>query len=117
MKCRIREFVKHLGITQKEFCEKCAIKQPDLSSNKTNNIGRIKRMRIYQAYPELNPLWLEYGVGSMLQDGSKAPGESSDALLSLLNIANEQMRALDLAQRRLNNTYKDILNLLHENNP
>lgn len=116
MKCRVREFIKHLGITQKEFCEKCTIKQPDLTLNNSKNLGRVKRMRIYQAYPQLNPLWLEYGVGSMLQDESKQPGESSDALISLLNIANEQMRALDLAQHRLNKTYKEILSLLHETN-
>lgn len=66
VKERLREYVKTLNISEREFC-----RQIGVSSSYINNIRQSiqpdKMKAIGEKFPELNPMWLLTGDGEMLQ--------------------------------------------------
>lgn len=66
VKERLREYVKTLNISEREFCRRIGV-----SSSYINNIRQSiqpdKMKAISENFPELSPMWLLTGDGEMLQ--------------------------------------------------
>ena len=64
VKERLREYIKTLNISEREFC-----RQIGVSSSYVNNIRQSiqpdKMKAIGEKFPELNPMWLLTGDGTM----------------------------------------------------
>lgn len=63
---RLYVFVNTLGIPMREFAKKCGIYETTIYSSE-RFMGNDLLQRIYKAYPELNPTWLQLGTGAMLR--------------------------------------------------
>lgn len=66
VKERIREFIKYLKISEREFCRQIGVSTSYVNSIRTS-IQPDKMKSIGDKYPELNPMWLLTGEGEMLQ--------------------------------------------------
>jgi transcriptional regulator with XRE-family HTH domain len=64
---RIKQFIRYLNISTKAFEEKVGLSNGYISSIR-KGIGYKANGKIFKAYPELNPTWLQIGEGSMLID-------------------------------------------------
>ena len=64
VKERLREYIKTLNISEREFCRRIGV-----SSSYVNNIRQSiqpdKMKAIGEQFPELNPMWLLTGDGTM----------------------------------------------------
>lgn len=73
---RLIAYREYTGLTNSQFADKAGIPRPTLSQFLN---GRNKRLsddmtaKLHQAYPDLNIMWLLFGEGEMLHDGSDAP--------------------------------------------
>lgn len=68
---RLREFFKHLNISNKEASSKLGYDRPAYVSQLLNQHSTITASVVYRlanAYPNLNPKWLLDGEGEMLLD-------------------------------------------------
>jgi len=74
---RLKEFLGQNGISNSQFADTCEIPRPTLSQLLN---GRNKRVsdevigKIHRAYPSLNIMWLMFGDGEMLLNGSSMDG-------------------------------------------
>lgn len=66
VKERIREFIKYLRISEREFCRQIGVSTSYVNSIRTS-IQPDKMKSIGEKYPQLNPMWLITGEGEMLQ--------------------------------------------------
>ena len=70
------------GISSSQFADTCEIPRPTLSQLLN---GRNKKVsdevigKIHRAYPSLNVMWLMFGDGEMLMNGSESPNGNSTA--------------------------------------
>jgi transcriptional regulator with XRE-family HTH domain len=64
---RLSEYRKFKGITQSDFAELIGCSQPNLNKVEKGNIGisSALRSKIFEKFPELNPNWLDKGIGKM----------------------------------------------------
>lgn len=69
VKERIREFIKYLRISEREFCRQIGVSTSYVNSIRTS-IQPDKMKAISDKFPELNPMWLLTGDGEMLQKGN-----------------------------------------------
>lgn len=69
VKERIREFIKYLRISEREFCRRIGVSTSYVNSIRTS-IQPDKMKAISDKFPELNPMWLLTGDGEMLQKGN-----------------------------------------------
>lgn len=67
VKERIREFIKYLKISEREFCRQIGVSTSYVNSIRTS-IQPDKMKSIGEKYPQLNPMWLITGEGEMLQN-------------------------------------------------
>jgi len=78
---RLKKFLEHAGISNSQFADTCDIPRPTLSQLLN---GRNKKVsdevigKIHRAYPSLNVMWLMFGDGEMLLDGSDHQNASGD---------------------------------------
>ena len=81
---RLKKFLEQAGISNSQFADNCDIPRPTLSQLLN---GRNKKVsdevigKIHRAYPSLNVMWLMFGDGEMLLNGSQpqnASGELND---------------------------------------
>ena len=69
----LKKFLDQAGISNSQFADNCDIPRPTLSQLLN---GRNKKVsdevigKIHRAYPSLNVMWLMFGDGEMLLDGS-----------------------------------------------
>lgn len=68
IKERIRQFVKHLGMTDYAFETSIGASHPFVTTDSVPNGKVIKN--ILERFPDLNPDWLILGTGSMLRTPS-----------------------------------------------
>ncbi|WP_373248757.1 helix-turn-helix domain-containing protein [Bacteroides thetaiotaomicron] len=66
VKERLREYIKVLGISEREFCRRIGVSTSYVNSIRTS-IQPDKMKSIGEQFPELNPMWLITGDGEMLQ--------------------------------------------------
>ena len=66
VKERLREYIKVLGISEREFCRRIGVATSYVNSIRTS-IQPDKMKSIGEQFPELNPMWLITGDGEMLQ--------------------------------------------------
>ena len=70
---RLKKFLEDAGISNSQFADTCDIPRPTLSQLLN---GRNKKVsdevigKIHRAYPTLNVMWLMFGDGEMLLNGS-----------------------------------------------
>lgn len=62
---RIREVIKHTGLSERAFCREIGASHGFLG--KVKSIGSDKLEKIVVRYPEINPDWLLKGEGEMLR--------------------------------------------------
>lgn len=65
---RIREVIKHLGLTIAEFERETGVSQ--MTIKHSDNITVDKVEKITGRYPHINPQWLMFGTGEMITDTS-----------------------------------------------
>lgn len=66
VKERLREYIKTLRISEREFCRRIGVSTSYVNSIRTS-IQPDKMRSIGEQFPELNPMWLLTGEGEMLQ--------------------------------------------------
>ncbi len=66
VKERLREYIKTLKISEREFCRQIGVSTSYVNSIRTS-IQPDKMKSIAEIFPELNPMWLITGEGEMLQ--------------------------------------------------
>ncbi len=80
---RLKRFLEDTGISNSQFADTCEIPRPTLSQLLN---GRNKKVsdevigKIHRAYPSLNVMWLMFGDGEMLLNGSDAPHATADKM-------------------------------------
>jgi hypothetical protein len=67
VKERLIQFIKYKGISKRAFCRSVGVSETYVSSMRSS-IQPDKLQSIIAHFPELNPLWLMAGEGSMLRD-------------------------------------------------
>ena len=65
---RIRQIIDNKGFSERHFCREIGVANGFL--NKVNDVGSDKLNKILYKYPEINPIWLLTGNGSMLTAAS-----------------------------------------------
>lgn len=66
IKERILVFIHHIGTSVQSFSHRCNLSQNAvLKLNENSQNGTFSK--IYTAFPELNPRWLQFGEGEMLR--------------------------------------------------
>jgi hypothetical protein len=66
VKERLREYIKTLNISEREFCRQIGVSVSYVNSIRTS-IQPDKMKSIGEKFPDLNPIWLLTGNGEMLQ--------------------------------------------------
>lgn len=66
VKERLREYIKTLNISEREFCRQIGVSVSYVNSIRTS-IQPDKMKSIGEKFPDLNPIWLLTGDGEMLQ--------------------------------------------------
>ena len=103
VKERLKQFIKHLGISEREFCRRVGVGSAYIQSIR-KSIMPDTLQQIAIQFPQLNPLWLMMGEGEMLlpeeKPEEKAPEAApSEILLKLLDDAqNEKARLLSIIE-------------------
>ncbi|MBR5171159.1 MAG: helix-turn-helix transcriptional regulator [Muribaculaceae bacterium] len=99
---RLKMFLQQAGISNSQFADTCDIPRPTLSQLLN---GRNKKVsdevigKIHRAYPSLNVMWLMFGDGEMLMQGSAAPAQDADKM-STSHEPHETL-AEDMSQRAI----------------
>ena len=100
---RLKMFLEQAGISNSQFADTCDIPRPTLSQLLN---GRNKKVsdevigKIHRAYPTLNVMWLMFGDGEMLLNGSD-PMSASDDLNGGVRHHNNESRIEDNGQRAI----------------
>ncbi len=103
VKERLKLFIKHLGISEREFCRRVGVGSAYIQSIR-KSIMPDTLQQITIQFPQLNPIWLMMGDGEMLlpeeKPEEKAPAPApSEILLKLLDDAqNEKARLLSIIE-------------------
>lgn len=81
---RLAEFRKMKGLTQTEFAELLGCSQPSLFKIEKGAIGISSqlRTRLFEAFPELSPNWLDRGLGRIYNEIPFAPTISEESQLT-----------------------------------
>ena len=93
-------FLDQTGISNSQFADTCEIPRPTLSQLLN---GRNKKVsdevigKIHRAYPTLNVMWLMFGDGDMILQGSDA-GEAGDSSSGAIKSSGNQND--DMGQQR-----------------
>lgn len=72
---RIREVIKYKGISARSFYQRIGVANGFL--DKAKDVGSEKLARIASEFPEIDPVWLLTGSGSMLKTDRKADGDNT----------------------------------------
>ena len=70
VKERLRAYIKTLNISEREFCRRIGVSVSYVNSIR-KSIQPEKLKAITEAFPNLNPVWLMTGDGSMLEETPK----------------------------------------------
>lgn len=81
VKERLREYIKTLDISEREFCRQIGVSTSYVNSIR-QSIQPDKMKAIGEKFPELNPMWLLTGEGEMLQGNNinKVSGSHNTAV-------------------------------------
>ena len=99
---RLKMFLEQAGISNSQFADTCDIPRPTLSQLLN---GRNKKVsdevigKIHRAYPTLNIMWLMFGDGEMLYNGSDSLSAMNGMNGSDHN--NNESRVDDIGQRAI----------------
>ena len=99
VKERLKTFINYLNISEREFCRVIGVGSAYVASIK-KSIKADKLEAITEHYPELNPIWLIRGQGSMLLNGEAEEEPTTPTLLpteilaKLLEDANKEKARL-----------------------
>lgn len=99
VKERLKTFINYLNISEREFCRVIGVGSAYVASIK-KSIKADKLESITEHYPELNPIWLIRGQGSMLLNGEAEEEPVTPTLLpteilaKLLEDANKEKSRL-----------------------
>lgn len=112
IKERIGQFVKYMDIPEKEFCRRSNIAL-SFVSRMSDNIRKSSLDKIYNAFPNLNPEWLEYGRGEMIiepqEKQTTTPNERIRELIRFLALSIPTFEAeTGLGIGIISNNYSNI---------
>ena len=99
VKERLKTFINYLNISEREFCRVIGVGSAYVASIK-KSIKADKLEAKAEHYPELNPIWLIRGQGSMLLNGEAEEEPTTPTLLpteilaKLLEDANKEKARL-----------------------
>lgn len=78
---RIRQIIENKRLSERHFCREIGVSNGFL--NKVIDVGSDKLNKILYRYPEINPVWLLTGNGTMLVANTQAIALSADKGMSL----------------------------------
>ena len=78
---RIRQIIEKKRLSERHFCREIGVSNGFL--NKVIDVGSDKLNKILYRYPEINPVWLLTGNGTMLVANTQAIALSADKGMSL----------------------------------
>ena len=96
VKERLKDFIKFVGISEREFCRRVGVGSAYIQSIR-KSIMPDTLQQITIQFPRLNPLWLMMGEGEMLLPEEKPEAHEaapSEILLKLLEDAREEKARL-----------------------
>ena len=100
VKERLKDFIKFVGISEREFCRRVGVGSAYIQSIR-KSIMPDTLQQITIQFPHLNPIWLMLGDGDMYQPEEEKKPEvaPSEVLLKLLDDAqNEKARLLSIIE-------------------
>lgn len=113
IKQRVEEFAEFKKISIRKFEYSCGLSN-GYFNNLKNSIGHDKLKDITLRYPELNPIWLMMGEGTMLKMQHKIDPEKQDNLLNKAQFESKGLEQLNKIIDRLLEI-NDKLNLENDN--
>lgn len=99
---RLKRFLEDTGISNSQFADTCEIPRPTLSQLLN---GRNKKVsdevigKIHRAYPSLNVMWLMFGDGDMLLNGSDANRAAADKMSAQTGVQDSPVN--EMGQRAI----------------
>ena len=119
---RIAEFIDFKGLSLHKFGEMASFASGGLSraikEHRTFSVEKL--MKIYEAFPELNPIWLQFGRGDMIAEGfqlTAAPGKVKvyEKRRLPIDTAEEDRLTLAEAEKRIRELEKQVIVLEAKN--
>lgn len=100
---RLSEFRQLRGYTQMEFSDILECSQPNLHKIEKGGIGISSAMRhkIFFAFPELSPNWIDKGLGQMLTHVADIPSIATDQTNFGVNVTEKFMSQLERFEKLL----------------
>jgi len=71
---RLKEFVSHIGLSERQFAFKCGLSEGALRPGK--NLNGTGLAKVKKTYPELNLYWVLLGEGEMVMNSDAVIRES-----------------------------------------
>ena len=87
---RLLDFIASIGISTSSFAYQCKVSESVLL--KLNGKQQNILCKIYKAYPQLSPYWLERGGGSMLKTGKESFAITDEKLIADIREKSEEVR-------------------------
>jgi len=107
---RLGDFINKIGMSKGQFSKKLGYdEQSNLTHllNGNRSFSRSKLLNIYEKFPNLNPEWLEKGIGDMYrqisnsQNGTLLPFEDENRSKSVIYISkNDEKPVQEILQDR-----------------
>ena len=107
---RLKKFLDHAGISNSQFADTCVIPRPTLSqllNGRNKKVSDEVIAKIHRAYPTLNIMWLLFGDGEMITNGSEGTA-SDDSMSASGKSANDLVD--DMGQRAISFDDEDNAN-------
>jgi len=105
IKDRLQIYITSIGQSTGYFAEKCGLKPSSLASLNENSSASTFN-KIYTAYPQLSPRWLQMGEGEMLRTVTMVQTTYEEAKKGMDGIAEDDY--LIIQQKRIKSIIADI---------
>ena len=106
MKHRLLEFLEYKGLGKTQFEKACGLSNGYINSMK-HYIGPKKLDQILAAFPELNRVWLESGVGSMIKGSNMINISNSGSMSNSGNMHFSDIEQLKKENEQLKSQLED----------
>ena len=103
---RLSIYITSLGQSTGYFAERCGLKPSSIATlNENSNASTFNK--IYTAYPQLNPRWLQLGLGDMLRTVTHSVTDYNTAKNDMAGMVGEDDYII-IQQKRIKSIIADL---------